>query len=122
MMKNLRCATLATAMTAAVLAGAPSAAQGAAACAPLPEVAWWNTSHEKMARAVAVKHNGDWAPYIAQWTSYRDRMRKLHAGGGTAVVKSRGLKLKGAALKRHIAEIEKRIDLSQASIYWMLIP
>jgi len=78
-------------------------------CDPLPKVDWWSQSHEKVNLTVEKRYNGDWAKYIKRWQGYRDRMQKTFKANSVAVVKSRGIKMKGKVLENHIKQIDQRI-------------
>ncbi len=84
-----------------------------AACPAFPDVPWWNSDQGAAKKIVNRNYNGDWAPYIAKWEAYRKRMNAIHAKGGTAVVKSRSLRLKGETLANHLVQIDGRIKTIQ---------
>lgn len=84
-----------------------------AACPPFPDVPWWETSHAKTRSYVKSKYGGDWAPYIAKWEKNKNRMEGILDRDGTAVLKSRKLKMRGKALEDHIAGIAERIEISR---------
>ena len=85
----------------------------AASCPDLPKVTWWKTNHEKIVKYVDQRYNGDWESYLTKWRNYRNKMKTIFEKDGTAIVKSRGLRLKGAKLKKHIGDVEKRILVTQ---------
>ena len=85
----------------------------AASCPDLPEVAWWKTNHDKIVDYVEHRYEGKWEPYLDKWRDYRNQMRAIHEKDGTAIVKSRGIRLRGATLKKHISDVEKRILVTQ---------
>ncbi len=85
----------------------------AASCPDLPEVAWWKTNHDKIVDYVEQRYEGKWEPYLDKWRDYRNKMRAIHAKDGTAIVKSRGIRLRGANLEKHIGDVEKRILVTQ---------
>ncbi len=91
----------------------PSNEAHAAACPALPEVAWWKTNHDKIVKYVDQRYNGIWEPYIDKWRNYRKKMQAIHDKDGTAIVKSRGIRLKGASLEKHIDDVERRILVTQ---------
>jgi len=85
----------------------------AAACPALPEVAWWKTNHDKIVKYVDQRYNGVWEPYIEKWENYRNKMQAIYEKDGTAIVKSRGIRLRGDSLEKHIGDVEKRILVTQ---------
>ena len=85
----------------------------AAACPGLPDVAWWKSSHEKIVQHVDQHFHGKWDIYINRWKDYRDKMRLILREDGTAIVRSRGVKLKGASLELHIRNNETRIRITK---------
>jgi hypothetical protein len=85
----------------------------AAACPRLPEVAWWDTTPQKIVEYVDQAFQGDWDPYIAKWESYRTRMNQIRDHNGTAIVKSRGLRLEGDSLVDHIRDIDQRLKVTR---------
>lgn len=85
----------------------------AASCPDLPEVAWWKTNHDKIVNYVEQRYKGKWEPYLNKWRDYRNKMLAIHEKDGTAIVKSRGIRLRGATLKKHIGDVEKRIIVTQ---------
>ena len=85
----------------------------AADCPVLPEVSWWKSNHDKIVRHVDQHYQGRWDAYIDKWQVYLNKMRSIFAENGTAIVKSRGVKLKGQSLQRHIGNIEQRISITQ---------
>ena len=96
-----------------IISAIPNNKAHAAMCPALPEVAWWQTTHDKIARHVDHHYGGKWDPYIAKWEGYRDKMQTILDNEGTEIVKSRGGRLKGASLKKHISNVEKRIRITQ---------
>jgi len=85
----------------------------ARSCPALPEVAWWDTSHRKIINYVDRKFQGEWDPYIVRWVNYRDQMQGILDRAGTAVVKSRNIRLAGSDLAAHIGDIERRIYVTR---------
>ena len=85
----------------------------ARSCPALPEVAWWDTSHRKIINYVDRKFQGEWDPYIDRWVNYRDQMQGILDRAGTAVVKSRNIRLAGSDLAAHIGDIERRIYVTR---------
>jgi len=82
-------------------------------CPSLPRVAWWNTSHLKIIKFIDEQFNGAWDTYIQRWVGYRNKMQRILEDDGTAVVRSRGLHLKGSVLAAHISDIEQRIRVTR---------
>ena len=85
----------------------------AASCPDLPKVSWWKTNHNKIVDYVEQRYKGQWEPYLAKWRDYKDKMRAIYEKNGTAIVKSRGIRLRGATLEKHIGDVEKRILVTQ---------
>ena len=96
-----------------IISAIPNNKAHAATCPALPDVAWWQTTHDKIVRHVDHHYGGKWDPYIEKWEGYRDKMQTILDKEGTAIVKSRGVRLKGAALKKHIRHVEKRIRITR---------
>jgi len=97
------------------LAG-PSMAQSAAknGCANFPEVAWWgNMTHDRVVRYVSRRHKGDWKKYVKKWEKQLSTMEAIHGRGSTAVIKKRGITLKGPALAEYIEKIEERVAITR---------
>ena len=83
-------------------------------CASFPEVSWWGKmSHQRVARYVDRRHNGDWNSYLKKWEGRLSRMRDLRAHNGSAVIKKNGITLKGASLDTYIEKIEKRLQVTR---------
>ena len=82
-------------------------------CPDLPEVSWWKTNHDKIVDYVEQRYKGEWEPYLNKWRDYKNKMRAIYDKNGTAIVKSRGIRLRGASLKKHIGDVEKRILVTQ---------
>ena len=96
-----------------IISAIPNNKAHAATCPVLPEVAWWQTTHDKIVRHVDHHYGGKWDPYIEKWEGYRDKMRNILDKEGTAIVKSRGVRLKGESLKKHISNVEQRIRITR---------
>ncbi len=96
---------------AAALLFSPMIAAPASAdpCPALPQVAWWDTTPEKIVAYVEAAYHGDWDRYIAKWEAYRSQMDAIYAKNGAAVVRSRDLKLEGDSLAQHIRDIDQRL-------------
>ena len=94
-------------------AGMSAADAVAAACPRLPDVAWWDTTPQKIVEYVDQTFQGDWDPYIAKWEAYRIRMNQIRDSNGAAVVKSRGLRLEGDTLVDHIRDIDQRLRVTR---------
>ncbi len=90
-----------------------SEAASAGGCPNLPQVAWWDTTPEKIVSYVDQTFQGDWDPYIAKWETYRIRMAQIHDSNGAALVKSRGLRLEGDTLADHIRAIDERLTVTR---------
>jgi hypothetical protein len=84
-----------------------------AGCPDLPNVAWWRTTRIKIVNYVDLKYRGDWVPYIQKWEAYKQKMQGILASNGTAVVKSRNIRLHGDKLASHIQEIERRLEVTK---------
>ena len=84
-----------------------------AGCPDLPDVAWWRTTRIKIVNYVDLKYRGNWVPYIQKWEDYKQKMQGILASNGTAVVKSRNIRLHGDKLAAHIQEIERRLEVTQ---------
>ncbi len=83
-------------------------------CASFPEVSWWGKmSHERVARYVDRRHDGDWNSYVRKWEDRLSRMRNLRAHNGSAVIKKNGVTLKGVSLDAYIEKIEKRLRVTR---------
>jgi len=82
-------------------------------CPSLPRVAWWNTSHRKIVKFIDERYNGAWDSYIERWINYQRKMQRILEDDGIAVVRSRGLQLKGPVLAAHISDIERRIRVTE---------
>lgn len=82
-----------------------------AVCKPLPDVAWWQSTHDEVIKFVDGRHKGDWDGYIAKWAKYGKRMKNLHRRGGSATIKSHKLKLQGASLKKYVRAIDNRVSV-----------
>ena len=83
------------------------------ACPDLPVVPWWKTNHNKITKHVEHYYNGKWDLYIDKWVQYRERLIQIHESGGIAIIKTKGVKLKGEFLKDHISKVDKRIRITQ---------
>ncbi len=81
----------------------------AANCPPLPNVAWWTKSHDKVIAYVQRKYDGDWNAYVWKWLSYRKKVVRLYKLKKTLVLKSRGVKIKGSKLAEYAQQIDERI-------------
>ena len=100
------------ALAAAALFSGPAPAESR--CAPFPEVSWWgNISHQRVARYVDRRHNGDWNSYVRKWEGLLSSMRDLRARNGSAVIKRNGVTLKGASLDAYIEKIEERVQVTR---------
>ena len=95
-----------------IISATPNNEAQAATCPALPIVSWWKTSHDMIVQHVDQQYNGQWDFYIAKWRSYRDKMKIILHKEGTAIVKSRGVRLKGKSLEKHISDVEQRIRIT----------
>ena len=96
-----------------LISAIPNNEAQAASCPALPEVAWWETTHDKIVQHVEQHYSGKWDPYIEKWKIYRDKMKNIFDKKGTAVVKSKGVRLKGSTLQNHIIKVDKRILITR---------
>jgi len=96
-----------------LISAVPSNEAQAASCPALPAVAWWETTHDKIVQHVEQHYSGKWDPYIEKWRLYRDKMKTIFDKKGTAIVKSKGVRLKGLSLQNHIFKVEKRILITR---------
>ena len=80
-----------------------------AKCDPLPKVEWWSQTHAKVIATVEKQYKGDWSKYIDLWKKYGTRMQKILDAKSVAVVKSRGIKMRGKDLQEHIKQVNRRI-------------
>ncbi len=85
----------------------------AANCPALPNVVWWKTTHVKIVKYVDRKYGGNWHPYIKKWENYKSKMQDILERDGTALVKSRDIRLRGEQLAHHIVQIEQRIVVTR---------
>jgi hypothetical protein len=85
----------------------------AANCPALPNVLWWKTTHVKIVKYVDRKYRGNWTPYIQKWINYKKKMQGILESDGTALVKSRDIRLRGDELAAHILEIEQRLIVTR---------
>jgi len=85
----------------------------AASCPALPNVVWWKTTHVKIVKYVDRKYGGNWNPYIQKWENYKFKMENILERDGTALVKSRNIRLRGEQLAHHIVQIEQRIAVTR---------
>ena len=85
-----------------LISAIPNNEAHAASCPALPEVAWWETTHDKIVQHVEKHYSRQWDPYIEKWKTYRDKMLSIFDKKGTAIVKYKGVRLKGLTLQNHI--------------------
>jgi hypothetical protein len=90
-----------------------SVAGASDSCPTFPKVIWWETSHQKIISYVSRKHNGDWAPYLKKWDYQLNKMKNLQEKGGTAVFKSKGLRLQGEMLQQYVEAIKERLSVTK---------
>ena len=96
-----------------IISATPNNEAQAATCPVLPNVSWWKSSHDKIVQYVDRQYNGKWDSYIAKWQNYRDKMQAILDKQGTAIIKSRGISLKGQSLEKHISDVEQRIRITE---------
>jgi len=83
-------------------------------CPEMPNVSWWgNTSPEKISAYVERKHWGDWSAYIKKWQKHAVALGDVYGRNKSAVIKSRGIVLKGDKLANYIKLINKRVQVVQ---------
>ncbi len=98
----------------AVAVGFSGPAPAESQCASFPKVSWWgNISHERVARYVDRRHNGDWNSYVRKWEGRLSWIRDIRARNGSAVIKKSGVTLKGASLDAYIKKIEERVRVTR---------
>ena len=108
--------TFVFALFALAIMGAAAMGQenpGVRACSPLPKVSWWTSNQKDIVTLVDQRYGGDWDSYIARWDEYRRRMQEIYDKGSAAIVKSRGIRLEGDALARHIDDVKARIEVTK---------
>jgi len=85
-----------------------------AQCAAFPKVAWWGAmSHDRVVRYVNRKHKGDWNRYIAKWEKQLKIMTDIYDRDSTAVIRKRGVSLRGESLGDYISQIVDRISVTR---------
>ncbi|MBC8269266.1 MAG: hypothetical protein H8E36_10995 [Rhodospirillaceae bacterium] len=94
-------------------AGGNTTVQTAETCPNFSKVVWWETSHAKVASYVEKKHGGDWNIYVEKWVKQFEKMKSLSERGGTAVFKTKKLKLEGENLARYVEAIEDRLSVTK---------
>ena len=83
-----------------------------AECPSFPKVALWgNISHDKAARYVAKKHDGDWSPYVKKWQRQLAKVETVRDRGGSIIFKKKGVKLKGDDLSDYAGQLEERLTV-----------
>ncbi|MEE2745851.1 MAG: hypothetical protein VX617_03100 [Pseudomonadota bacterium] len=85
----------------------------AANCRILPNVSWWKASHQEIIKFVEENYDGKWEPYIKKWQIYLVKMKSILKNNGTAIVKPKGLRLRGEKLRKHIDDVETRIQITR---------
>jgi hypothetical protein len=86
----------------------------ASTCPEIPVVSWWNnTTPEKITAYVDTNHDGDWAPYLDRWEQYEEQMRDVMLRGKSALIKSKGVLIKGNELASYIHQINSRIEATR---------
>jgi len=88
--------------------------QASAECEPFPDSKFWGKiTHESVRAYVMARHDGEWAGYIKKWEGQRDAMKLVLSRDGSAVIKSKGITLKGDSLRRYINELETRVSITR---------
>jgi len=101
-----------TVLAALMFMSGPASAQSG--CPQFPQVSWWgNTTHTGVRNYVKKKHRGDWKPYISKWENQLRIMRSIQGRGKGAVIRNKGITLKGAALGAYIGKIDERIKVTR---------
>jgi hypothetical protein len=78
-------------------------------CGTIPDVDWWRVkTHDQVIGYVARKHDGDWTPYIANWTKRLGKLQDIFKRG-KAVKTGRGVVLQDAELAEYINQVAKRV-------------
>ena len=78
-------------------------------CGIIPDVDWWRVkTHDQVIGYVARKHDGDWTPYIANWTKRLGKLQDIFKRG-KAVKTGRGVVLQDAELAEYINQVAKRV-------------
>ena len=106
---SLRTAVPMAVLSVVALTSTPRPAH--ATCEALPVVEGWQSTHDQVITFVGNKHKGNWDVYVARWEKYRDSMQAKSDRGGTAVIKSRNLELRGDALRDYVAAITTRVSV-----------
>ncbi|MEE8393997.1 MAG: hypothetical protein V3R66_06595 [Rhodospirillales bacterium] len=85
-----------------------------AGCPDFPDVSWWgNLTHDKAARYVEDKHDGDWSSYISKWEGQYEKLSDIHRRGSSISIRSKGVRLSGVELAAYLEMIEQRISVSR---------
>jgi len=84
---------------------------GVRTCGQLPDVAWWGKTHRSVLSTVEKRYKGDWDQYTERWLKYRKTMQTLFDQKKPAIVKSRGVRMEGETLKKHIINIDTRLEV-----------
>ena len=88
----------------------------AAACAPFPKIALWESlTHDFARRHVSEKFDGDWQAYIETLNQYKTRLRAIQRRGTGGVVtwRKRKIRLKGQSIMTFIKHFDRRIEVTQ---------
>jgi hypothetical protein len=110
-MKFIRYVVVAAAL-AAILAASAAHAQGT--CQKFPQVTWWGKlSHDRVARYVARKHDGDWLPYIVKWERQMAKVENVYRRNSRLVIRKRGIVIEGEALGGYLQKIRKRVAINR---------
>lgn len=95
-------------VAASFIFSSPSYAIGG--CVDIPQGVWWGkTDHGKITSYVQRRHDGNWAPYIVKWKRQLKSMKGIAKRGGSAVLKKKGLTLKGETLDAYVTALEVRV-------------
>ncbi len=82
-------------------------------CPKFARVEWWNASHEKIITYVSRRHDGDWDPYLEKWGNQLEKMKSLYERGGSAIFKSKNVRLQGEELLKYIEALEGRLSVTK---------
>jgi hypothetical protein len=85
-----------------------------AECEAFPKVEWWeNLSHDTVREFVDEEFDGSWAPYLEKWDVRRIKLKRLADNDMSLTIDKTGTVLKGASLKAHIKNVEKRLQVAR---------
>jgi hypothetical protein len=81
-------------------------------CPQVPKVPWWgNTSHERIAKFVNLKNNGDWVSYAAKWQNQVDRLEDIYKRDKGAVIRKEEITLRGKKLGDYVSKLKVRVAI-----------